>query len=286
MKRLPILMLLSLAVLTILLPGQSWAQQAKREITRIAGEVYRFKNNFHYSVFAVTPEGVIATDPIDPEAAKWLKAEIKKRFGQPIRFVVYSHDHRDHIAGGEVFADSAVIIAHENAKAAILGEKRPTAPPHLTFKKSMMLELGGTKVELLYVGRNHSDNMIVMRFPKERILFAVDFIPVRGVAFRDFPDAYMPDWIQSLKRVEGLDFDILAPGHGPMGKKGDVTLFREYLETLRTEVLQHARAGRSLEETKGLVNMEKYKTWSGYDKMFQLNIEGMYRMVQSHRRGN
>jgi len=286
MKRLPILMLLSLAVLTILLPGQSWAQQAKREITRIAGEVYRFKNNFHYSVFAVTPEGVIATDPIDPEAAKWLKAEIKKRFGQPIRFVVYSHDHRDHIAGGEVFADSAVIIAHENAKVAILGEKRPTAPPHLTFKKSMMLELGGTKVELLYVGRNHSDNMIVMRFPKERILFAVDFIPVRGVAFRDFPDAYMPDWIQSLKRVEGLDFDILAPGHGPMGKKGDVTLFREYLETLRTEVLQHARAGRSLEETKGLVNMEKYKTWSGYDKMFQLNIEGMYRMVQSHRRGN
>ena len=44
-----------------------------REITKIAGEVYRFRNNFHYSVFAVTPAGVIATDPINADAAKWLR---------------------------------------------------------------------------------------------------------------------------------------------------------------------------------------------------------------------
>jgi len=80
----------------------------------------------------------------------------------------------------------------------------------VTFSDRLSLDLGGTVVELSYTGRNHSDNSIVMRFPKERILFAVDFIPVASVAFRDFPDAYVEDWIESLKRVEQLDFDILA----------------------------------------------------------------------------
>ena len=261
-------------------------QAPVREITNIAGDVYSFRNNFHFSVFAVTSEGIIATDPLNAEAAAWLKDEFKKRFNQPVRYLIYSHDHRDHIAGGEVFADTAVIVAHENAKAAILGEKRPTALPGVTFKDQLTIQLGGTVVELTYVGRNHSDNSIVMRFPKERILFAVDFIPVESVAFRDFPDAYMPDWIDSLKQVEMMDFDILAPGHGSMGRKEHVSMFREYMEDLHGEVLKYAREGKSLDEVKGLVKLEKYSGWGGYEQMFQLNVEGMYRAVQSHRRSN
>jgi glyoxylase-like metal-dependent hydrolase (beta-lactamase superfamily II) len=179
-----------------------------------------------------------------------------------------------------------VIVAHHKARKVIIGEKRPTAVPQITFGKKMTIELGGTVVELRYLGRSHSNNMIVMRFPKERILFAVDFIPVRTLAYRDFSDAYMPDWIRSLKRVERLDFDILAPGHGPLGKKEHVAMFRGYLEALRGEVLAHARAGRSLEDIKRLVTLERYKSWFWYEKMRLLNIEGMYRMVQSQRRGN
>ncbi|MGH7534628.1 MAG: MBL fold metallo-hydrolase, partial [Gemmatimonadales bacterium] len=217
----------------------SWAQSPAppvREITKIAGEVYRFRNANHYSVFAVTPAGVVATDPINADAARWLRTEITRRFNQPVRYLVYSHDHADHIAGGEVFADTAVVVAHDNAKSVIVGERRPTAVPQVTFSDRMTIELGGTVVELSHVGRNHSDNSIVMRFPRERLLFAVDFIPVNSYSFRDFPDAYMPDWIESLKRVEAMDFDTLAPGHGPLGTKANVTMFREYLQDLRGEV--------------------------------------------------
>jgi glyoxylase-like metal-dependent hydrolase (beta-lactamase superfamily II) len=114
----------------------------------------------------------------------------------------------------------------------------------------------------------------------------VDFIPVEAVAFRDFPDAYVEDWIESLKRVEQLDFDILAPGHGPLGKQEHVRMFRGYLEALRGEVLQYAREGKSLEDMKALIKMEKYARWAGYEQMLPLNIEGMYRHVQMHRRGN
>jgi glyoxylase-like metal-dependent hydrolase (beta-lactamase superfamily II) len=266
---------------------QAAAQQAPvREITKIAGEVYRFRNNFHYSVFAVTPAGVIVTDPIDAAAAEWLKAEIKQRFNQPIRYLVYSHDHRDHIAGGQVFADTAIVVAHERAKEIIIGEKRPTAVPNLTFTDRLTLDLGGTTVELIYVGRNHSDNTIVMRFPKEKLLFAVDFIPVENVAWRDFPDGYMPEWIDSLKRVEALDFDILVPGHGPLGRKEHVRLHRDYLEDLYGQVLKLARDGKSLDEVKQQVNLAKYESWGGYKDMAALNVEGMYRMVQANRRGN
>jgi glyoxylase-like metal-dependent hydrolase (beta-lactamase superfamily II) len=269
-------------LLTIL---ASWAvaQAPVREITQIAGEVYRFRNQNHYSVFAVTPAGIIATDPINADAAQWLKAELQRRFNQPVKYLIYSHDHADHIAGGEVFADTATVVAHENAKAAIVGERRPTAVPQVTFSDRMTIELGGTVLELIYVGRNHSDNSIVMRFPRERLIFAVDFIPVESVAFRDFPDAYIEDWIESLKQVEAMDFDVLAPGHGPLGRKEHVRMYREYMEELRTEVLKYAREGKSLEEMKTLIKLPKYEKWAGYQQWFPLNIEGMYRHVQLHR---
>jgi hypothetical protein len=106
------------------------------------------------------------------------------------------------------------------------------------------------------------------------------------VAFRDFPDAYLDEWIDSLHKVEVLEFDILAPGHGPLGNKADVTAFRNYLEDLRAQVLAAARAGKTLEETKKLVDLSKYKDWSGYEQMSQLNIEGVYRLVQATRRPN
>ena len=262
------------------------APAATREITKIAGEIYRFRNNNHYSIFVVTPAGIIVTDPINRDAATWLKAELQRRFNLPIRYMVYSHDHADHISGGEIFADTAVVVAHERAREVIIGEKRPTAVPSMTISERGMIDLGGTVMQLIYTGRNHSDNSIVMYFPVEKVLFAVDFIPVNAMAFRDFPDAYMPDWIDSLRRVEQIDFDVLVPGHGPLGNRQSVTAFRNYLEDLRDQVTVLAREGKSVDEVKRTVNLDKYKAWAGFEQMSQLNIEGMYRLVQSNRRPN
>ena len=287
------LTLASLLTVLFLAFGAIWtlAQDADRDIERIAGEVYRFRNKFHYSVFAVTPEGIIATDPINAEAAAWLKEALQRRFDQPVKYLIYSHEHPDHISGGEVFADTAIVVAHERAKAKIVDEQRRTAIPHLTFTDRMRIELGGTTVELSYVGRNHSDNSIVMRFPKERVLFAVDFIPVETVAFRDFHDAYIEEWIDSLERVERMDFDILAPGHGRVGTRDHVRQFREYMQDLHREVLKHARAGMSLEEMQQTIRLPKYEKWLGYQSdnnpnWFPMNIAGMYRYIQNHRRPN
>ena len=262
------------------------AQEAKRAITKIAGDLYRFQNNFHYSVFLVTRDGIIVTDPIDADAARWLKDALKARFDLPIKYLVYSHDHRDHSAGGEVFASEATVIAHEKARAAIIGEKRPTAVPDITFTERMKITLGGKSVELIYVGLSHSDNMIVMYFPAERALFAVDFVSVNRLPYMNLSDAYFPQWIDAVKKVEAMDFDILVPGHGPLGTRADATEHRKYLQALYDAVLDAARRGQSLDEMKSSITLEEFEHMSMYDQWRELNIEGMYRQVSIHRRGN
>ena len=261
-------------------------EDAKRSIAQISGDLYRFQNNFHYSVFLVTPEGIIATDPINADGARWLKAELHKRFAQSVKYLIYSHDHVDHIAGGEVFADTAIVVAHDNTKADIVGEQRPTAVPDITFADALTIELGGKSVELSYVGRSHSDNMIVMRFPAERVLFAVDFIPIKTVAWKNLTDAYIPDWIEAIKMVEGMDFDILAPGHGSLGTVEDATAFRAYMEALYDAVLKASREGKTLDEIKAAIRLPEYKDWHNYETHLPLNIEGVYNQIDLHRRGN
>lgn len=274
---------LALAALC-LTTGAEAAKAPKRSIKKITGDLYRFQNNFHFSVFLVTKDGIIATDPINKGAATWLKGELKKRFGKSVKYLVYSHDHQDHSSGGEVFADTATVVAHEMARADIIGEKRPTAIPGITFSDKMTLELGGKRVELTYVGKGHSDNLIAMKFPGERTLYMCDLVVVKSVGYKTLTDAYFPEWIDALKTVEGLDFDTLAPCHGRMGTKADVRAQRVFYEDLYGAVLKAARAGQSIEEMKASIKLEKYKGWGRYKNFLPLNIEGIYRQIKLHRR--
>ena len=75
------------------------------ETTKVADGVYTFRYFFHRNMFIVTDEGVIVTDPLSPIAAKTMRAEIAKVTDQPVEFVVYSHEHWDHISGGQIFRD-------------------------------------------------------------------------------------------------------------------------------------------------------------------------------------
>ena len=82
------------------------------------------------------------------------------------------------------------------------------------------ITLGGTTLELNYVGKNHSDSTLVMRLPKEKIIFTVDWIPLQGIQFRGMADTYLPDIEDGLKKVIAMDWDTLIPGHpGPGGKQ-------------------------------------------------------------------
>jgi glyoxylase-like metal-dependent hydrolase (beta-lactamase superfamily II) len=87
---------------------------AQRQIQRVAGDLYRANNGNWWTVFLVTPDGIVLGDPINLQFSTWLKGELDQRFDVPVRYVVYSHSHFDHASGGAVFADTAHFVAHEN----------------------------------------------------------------------------------------------------------------------------------------------------------------------------
>ena len=91
--------------------------------------VYIFRNGNHQAMFIVTPEGVIATDPVAygrPTGGQQYIDEIKKVTQAPIRYLIYSHHHFDHIAGGKAFKDAgATIVAHKRAKERLEALKDP-----------------------------------------------------------------------------------------------------------------------------------------------------------------
>ena len=70
-------------------------------IVNVAGNLYRAQNNNHFTVFLATPAGIILADPINTAFATWLKAELAQRFGVPVRYVLYSHHHWDHVGGND-----------------------------------------------------------------------------------------------------------------------------------------------------------------------------------------
>jgi glyoxylase-like metal-dependent hydrolase (beta-lactamase superfamily II) len=95
------------------------SQPPQRGIVNVTGQLYRAQNNNHYTVFLVTPEGIIMSDPINRDFARWLKTEVATRFKVPVRYVLYTHRDWDHASGGVVFADTAEFVGHRNMLAAL-----------------------------------------------------------------------------------------------------------------------------------------------------------------------
>ena len=118
---------LGAAILVAAAPAAVAQQPPTRAIVNLTGQLYRAQNNNHYTVFLVTPEGVIMSDPINRDFARWLKGEIATRFKVPVRYVLYTHHDWDHASGGVVFADTAEFVGHVN----MLAETAvpPGAPP-------------------------------------------------------------------------------------------------------------------------------------------------------------
>ena len=266
--------------LGLMLPLYLSAAEPTRTITHLAGDVYRFQNNGHFSVFMVTDEGVIATDPISPDAAQWLNSEIQTRFDQPVKYVLYSHDHWDHVSGGAVF-EEATIIAHANAVPHIEASDQPIELPDITFTNEFTLTLGGKQVHLYYLGVSHSDNLVYMVFPEEKILFGVDAISVNRLPFQNMAGTDIDGVIGTISALEQMDVDIVSPGHGEVGTLADLAAHREYLEQLKEAVANLMREGRSLEQIKAQVTMSEYSHWGSYAGWQQPNVEGMYQYLSA-----
>jgi glyoxylase-like metal-dependent hydrolase (beta-lactamase superfamily II) len=253
--------------------------------TKVEGTdgVYIFRYQGHQAMFVVTPDGVIATDPIGerrPAAAAYI-AEIRKITQAPIKYVVYSHSHFDHIAGGKPFKDAgAVFVAHKNTKSLLEQRKAPdiVIPDQVIDDNGGKIELGGTTLELLYLGKNHGDNSLIMRLPKEKIIFVVDFLPLSGTQFRIMADTYLPDQEDSMKKILAMDWDKLIPGHPgaggrQVGNKDDVKADLDYMLDLSAAVKKATEEGKCYAGAIAEIKLPKHENLAGYAQNLPLNIE-------------
>ena len=265
------------ALAVTILGGPAQAQQPPFATTKVEGtdNVYVFRYGNAQAMFVVTSAGVIATDPIGygrPQAVTTYVDEIKKVTNQPVRYVIYSHHHFDHIAGGKPFKDAgATFIAHKKAKERLDRLKDPhTVLPDETVDNNRTIRLGDTTLELIYLGLNHSDSMLVMWLPKEKIIFTVDWLPVGSLPGRGMIDSYPLEWEDSIKKVLAMDWERLIPGHpgapdGRLGTKQDAQNILSLLQETSAEVRTAAREGKCWDPVEKEMKLPKYASWPGYE---------------------
>lgn len=265
--------LAAVATLTLAAPAQS--QDVKRSITKVAGDVYRFQNKFHYALVTVTQAGVVVVDPINESAAQWLRANLKQITDKPITHLIYSHSHGDHASGGKALLGSGTqVIAHANAPGDIDGVK-----PTMRFSDTKTLKVGGKTFELTWLGEGHGKDLIAVVVRPENVAFITDAASPKRLPYRDMPRSNIDGWINQVKKLETLDFDIFAPAHGSIGTKSDTADVRKYMVTLRERVLAGLKAGKSADDLAQSVTMSEYKDWQQYKNWRELNVRGMAKFL-------
>ncbi|MDA9865193.1 MBL fold metallo-hydrolase [bacterium] len=267
--------LVFLTVTLISISGLASAQDATRALINVTGDVYRWQNNNHFGLVVFTDDGVVVADPINADASSWLEGEIAARTDAPITHLIYSHSHADHASGGEVFADTAEVIAHERAPDDIVGvsvDRRVADVDSLT--------VGDKTFEFAFLGEGHGTDLMAVVVRPENVAFVVDAMAPRRLPFRDMPGSNIDDWINQVRAVGDLDFDILSPGHGNVGDYDSVAEVVTYMETLRAEVLAGLKAGKTVAELQEELTFDGYADWLGYDNWREANISGAARSLQ------
>ncbi len=204
--------------------------------------------------FVVTNDGVVVFDALGtPSLANNLVQKIKTITKQPIKKVVVSHFHADHIYGLQVFEElGAEIIAPLGAQkymqseqaASRLEERQFSLDPwvnentHLvlpdtTIEESTSFTLGGITFTINYMGKAHSDGDMSMLVEPDKVLFSGDIIFQSRIPFVGSADS--KKWLDTLTKLETSGLTALVPGHGPASKdpKNTISATRKYLAHLR-----------------------------------------------------
>ncbi|MBL8643995.1 MAG: MBL fold metallo-hydrolase [Rhodospirillaceae bacterium] len=208
---------LLLLALILMLPTVAHAQFAlpggipSVEVNKIEKDLYTFRWGPYRSMFMVTNDGVILTDPISPQAAVEYRKAVAKITKKPVKYVVYSHSHHDHALGGKIFKDEgAQFIAQEKCAANIAETPHPDlVPPDITFKTEYRVELGGKAWDLYYFGPSHDNCLIVMIPRPYKMMLLVDVANPPddgfGMPFNPMlPDTHIHNMVPFLQAVEHL----------------------------------------------------------------------------------
>jgi glyoxylase-like metal-dependent hydrolase (beta-lactamase superfamily II) len=251
------------------------AAQPAYQTTKVAPGLYSFGAGLAFNAFMVTDDGVIVMDSFDADFAKASLEAIRKVTDKPIRYLIYSHNHYDHISGGEVFkAEGATILAHEAAANWLKSHPSPdVVMPDKTWSgPKSELKLGSSQINLLYFGANHGEGMTVFQFPREKVIYTVDLVVPKRVGFAYMPDFYPKEWERTLAEMSKLDFDQVMFAHNaPVGPRTSVTDQLKFLQDLRAAIFAEFKKGTRFMQIPNVVKLPQYEKWDGYEEWLPMN---------------
>jgi glyoxylase-like metal-dependent hydrolase (beta-lactamase superfamily II) len=245
--------------------------------------------------FVVGDDGIAVIDTFENEpAAQALLGEIRMVSKLPIKFVVNTHYHLDHVAGNAVFAkEGAVIVAHRNVPSWIRTENlkffgkgitpeqksqvENLAAPTMLYDSETELRLDSLALHVQYFpGHTGGDSIVIVRQEKSAVIFCGDLF--WNHTLPNLIDASTLPWIETLSTltkfaaVTPIQF---IPGHGEPGNSSDVAAFSGYLSDLREWVAAAKKDGKSgpaLVETVLPQMKQKYGSWQLFDYFSKRNI--------------
>ncbi|MCM3877564.1 MAG: MBL fold metallo-hydrolase [Thermoanaerobaculia bacterium] len=211
-------------------------------------------------------DGVFLIDSQYAPLTDKIKAAIATISDKPVRFVLNTHWHGDHVGGNENLGKTGVVIvAHDNVRKRMSSEqfikafnsKVPPSPaialPLVTFVDSVSFHLNGDDVDAFHVPPAHTDGDAIVYFRKANVLHMGDTFFNGMYPFVDLSTGgSIAGTIGACER--GLSMGDastrLIPGHGPSANKADLKAFRDMLAASRDAVAPLVKAGKTLDEVK------------------------------------
>ena len=151
-------------------------------------------------------------------------------------------------------------------------------PPNVTYTSKKVIDLGGREVQLLFLGRGHTNGDTVIYLPKEKIVATGDLMESQ-IAYMG--DAQFDEWVTTLEALKKLDFETDLPGHGmPFKGKGLITAFQGYLRDFTKQAAELRKQGVSADAAAQRVDLTAYKSSFPQIQGPGVELRGMQRMYQ------
>jgi glyoxylase-like metal-dependent hydrolase (beta-lactamase superfamily II) len=241
------------------------------------------------SAIILLDDGVLVVDTqSSPAQASPVIAQIRALTDKPVRYVVNTHFHWDHWQGNPAYREAwphGLEIISLEATREYLEMQSKTAPealPTLTFARRLILHGRARRVELLWLGRGHTDADLVVYLPQDKILVTGDLLH-NWTPYMN--DSYPWEWIGTLDRLLKLDFDTVIPGHGDvLHGQAQFAVWKQYLRDLMGETMEAYKQGATLEVAKKVVAAKLQAKYTGhfpdtFPKDVLGNIEKAYEVV-------
>lgn len=241
---------------------------AESEAIKIADGVYLLGNLPCNVVAVIGSDGILLIDNGSARTAGNLKEMIAGFDTGPLRIVLNTHYHFDHIGANEYLAkDGAVIVAHENTRRRMLAEWRipdkwglnyPAIPPYpdvavpkVTFADSLNVHFNGQTIEAVHLPNAHSEADIAVFLRDANILHTGDIYLSNGFPIIDsFYGGTIDGVIAAVDALVNLinDHTKVVPGHGPVSNRQELRDYRKMLTTARDRIAALIEEGKTLEE--------------------------------------